>query len=520
MGMALLLRRAPWCTAFAMRRALLLYHDLCGRTLRLEGEGLRTWARFGEAPRPAEGPDVDAGAVRALVEAGFLVPPDFEPGPWVAGMYPVRGRWAVFHDPPGGPLRLAERVAGADAGWRVRALSPVEAFVWRRLDGRRTAAELLDEVEARGGAEGRDEAAEALAYWTHGRVQLVKLLERPLAGDAPPPPRFYTMVHHLPLAGAPAPDVDLDAYHREVIADATEQFEARETTLSHLLRHPTPVLGGRAYGAALGDALADWGAPLEAGARVLEVGGGTGWLARRLLDARPGLRYHVLDLSPALQRGQRARLGDHARLVRGDARALPFAAGSFDVLISNEVIADLPAARVDPAAPPPVVARLGVVPPAPRVTNVGALRFLEEVHRVLRPGGVAFLSEYGEVEGEPEEARHLDHPEVGIEFGVLARAARHLGFADVHLTDVVDLLGFAAVPVLSVPPAQHEALAALLAALGAGRLEKRAYTPDAFAALCGDAVDPATLHHLSFTPATERLMSFPPRRVRALLLRR
>jgi SAM-dependent methyltransferase len=498
--------RAPWISRFALRGALLLYNDLTGRTLRLEGAALDAW----RDPAAA-----DARSREALRAGGFLLEAGTSAWDVVAERYFVQSRWAAFYAAPG-KVVLAEP---GPAGWTARALGPVEAFVWRNGHGAATVADVVEAAEARFGA--GDEAAEALRRWTHGRCQLVKLLDRPLSEYTEPPPHFFSMVLHLPRvesdeAGAA---VDLAEYHRADITDAAEQFDERETTLSHLLRAPTPLLGGRAFGTALADALAARGFPLSDGARVIEVGGGTGQVARRITEARPGLRYGIVDLSPALLRAQ-ASAAPAAGLLRADARALPLADASVDVVISNEVIADLPAERVDPARPPDLVRRLGVVPEAPRVTNVGALAFLEEVRRVLRPGGAAYLSEYGEVWGEPEEARHLDHPEVGIEFGVLAKAANTLGFSAVEVTDLVDLLGLDDAPVLSVPPAQHAALDALLRALGAGPLEKRALTPGELAAVCGDAVDPRRLYHLTFTPARERIMSFRPRRVRALLLRR
>jgi ubiquinone/menaquinone biosynthesis C-methylase UbiE len=72
--------------------------------------------------------------------------------------------------------------------------------------------------------------------------------------------------------------------------------------------------------------------------RLLDVGTGNGWVLRRLLSwARAGggrWRGVGLDLHPqviAIARG--APGDDDSRLVRGDARHLPFASDSFDVAI-------------------------------------------------------------------------------------------------------------------------------------------------------------------------------------------
>jgi ubiquinone/menaquinone biosynthesis C-methylase UbiE len=70
---------------------------------------------------------------------------------------------------------------------------------------------------------------------------------------------------------------------------------------------------------------------LPAGARVLEVGTGTGIHAHELLALEP-LRYHGLDLSPGMLAVARERLRDvpSCGLQVGDGTALPFPDASFD----------------------------------------------------------------------------------------------------------------------------------------------------------------------------------------------
>ncbi len=69
------------------------------------------------------------------------------------------------------------------------------------------------------------------------------------------------------------------------------------------------------------------------GARVLEVGVGGGNVLERI-----GGRRFGLDLSPFILHKARARLGDAAALVRGDAMALPFCDGAFDRVYCSEVL--------------------------------------------------------------------------------------------------------------------------------------------------------------------------------------
>jgi SAM-dependent methyltransferase len=104
-----------------------------------------------------------------------------------------------------------------------------------------------------------------------------------------------------------------------------------------------------------------------AGKNVLEVscghGGGAAWLARTLHPKR----YTALDLNPAGIRFCRQHHPvDGLDFIRGDAGNLPFAAGTFDVVINVE------ASHCYPDFP----------------------RFLAEVARVLRPGGHLLYADF------------------------------------------------------------------------------------------------------------------------------
>jgi len=76
---------------------------------------------------------------------------------------------------------------------------------------------------------------------------------------------------------------------------------------------------------------------LPEGARVLELGCGTGRLLARLAKTYPRLRGVGLDLSPQMLRQARAHNPDRRRLVyvRGNAEALPFASGEFDAAFAT-----------------------------------------------------------------------------------------------------------------------------------------------------------------------------------------
>src|SRR5207237_6809048 len=101
------------------------------------------------------------------------------------------------------------------------------------------------------------------------------------------------------------------AHHRRDRLVAKRRFDEVECTVSHLLRWPHPALGGRRYGEALLQGLAQRG--FKPGASgVLEIGGGAGHLAEAAWrgDCGPftGVRWTSLDLSPQLLKAQRTRL--------------------------------------------------------------------------------------------------------------------------------------------------------------------------------------------------------------------
>jgi SAM-dependent methyltransferase len=97
------------------------------------------------------------------------------------------------------------------------------------------------------------------------------------------------------------------------------------------------------------------------GARALDVGCGTGFNVRGLLDRG----FSVIGVEPSVAMRERAiRDNPGAKVIDGDICALPFADDSFDIIVCIEVIRYLD----DPA------------------------RGLAEIERVLAPGGLAFVT--------------------------------------------------------------------------------------------------------------------------------
>lgn len=98
---------------------------------------------------------------------------------------------------------------------------------------------------------------------------------------------------------------------------------------------------------------------------VLDLGCGTGELLSAAVGRWPEGDWAGLDLSENMLCAARTKLGDRVELVRGDAAELPFADGRFQAVVCSDSFHHYP----EPD------------------------RVLEEVRRVLQPGGVFLLGD-------------------------------------------------------------------------------------------------------------------------------
>jgi len=167
--------------------------------------------------------------------------------------------------------------------------------------------------------------------------------------------------------------------------------------------------------------LAGFLAPLPEGARVLDLGGGTGVLAEAVRAARPGLEVTVADAAA----GMLARVPPGVEAVLARAEALPFPGGAFDAAVVGEALhhfADLEAALAELARVVRAGGRLWVYEFDPRPLAGRLLAFAEralgEPAGFLPPGALAArLTAAGfRVEVEARGFRYLA-------YGVLSRKA-------------------------------------------------------------------------------------------------
>ena len=247
----------------------------------------------------------------------------------------------------------------------------------------------------------------------------------------------------------------LSDFHTHDIATQKDHFEVIETTVSHLFREPTEALEGLTYGRLLAHNFRKLGWWARKPRVVLEVGGGLGYVARDLgrglsPEEREGVRYVFIDITRPFLESQLA-LGKEGGWdptgVQANGEFLPLKDASVDLIVDNENMADMTPVRLSRQEAESGKGNtplhqealdwirraglsLGKEMPEEFIFNLGPLRFLREVWRVLKPGGHAFLVEFGIEEGWSAPVKLPGHTEYETHFGHLRQAARWLGLQE------------------------------------------------------------------------------------------
>ncbi len=411
-------------------------------------------------------------------------------------------------------------------------LDPVTAALFDRCNGERSLGQVLGDAGP--------QAIEPLLRLCRADVAALKILAKkvseggvqlnPAADSTMPYPELADVRAYA--AGGPAPGIsphDVRDYHAQ-IGDAQKQFDETETTLAHLFREPHPALKGRTFGQALAVGLIERGAFRKVKnrpARILEVGGGLGFVGRAVreqLAKQPecagGVIAANLDLAPALAKAQQAQ---GLAVTRGDALLLPMRPESLDLIIANEMAGDLGTGPESPEAAAtaqgpegasgtePAAAQTG-----PRMVNHGALQLIREAAAALAPGGVLYLSEFGDPKADPVRSDHLDHDEWSLRFADLQAEATRLGLG-ARVLPVSEVINLDVNPLaLSTTRASYAALKTLLAEHGID-LTKRAWLRTELEALCAGKLDLAQVQGLQWAPLSERTLGLATKQFWCLL---
>ncbi len=549
------LQRSKHLSTFAHQGAVYLYHDLYGYLLQMSPDLIAFLDQFdgptGAAEVVARHADAFEGQspqqfVDVFYQHACLVEPDDAEVEGIWPMIAIKGKWNVWR-------REGDRVTLWTA-WGERpvqqiALDADETRMWDAFDGEKRLNELRAVFD-------RARLEALVVKLAHSDVQAIKLCAFPLSMFAKRPqmaPRYLASTMPYPRwapgqpIDKPITDVVTDDYYRDV-DDAAAQFDHRETTLSHLFREPHPALRGKTYGAALVDALAREDR-LPAGAiRVLEIGAGLGYVARAVCEALQArgldVTYTIQEIAPALAAAQRARCAGLPVTVReGDVLTADLPADGYDLIISNEMVGDLPAMQlsraavglevdgtgeVDPAKlealgrPGQLVRELGIVlddAPEPFYLLTGALELVSEIARWLAPDGTAIVTEFGDRMKWPTLSSHLDHPELSTHFGHLLQAALSRGLTG-RIDFVMDLIDLVRdTEGLATTRSHFRALRALAASAGVD-LPKLGYTRELLAARCADKLPLDQIGELRWDKIEDRLMGLVPHEFKALVVRK
>ena len=165
---------------------------------------------------------------------------------------------------------------------------------------------------------------------------------------------------------------------------------------------------------------------VPAGGSVLDAGCGTGGLILRLRAQQPGWRYAGIDFMPIACELARQRCGADVDVRVASITELPFADGSFDAVVSADVVCQVENPEVAAAEFFRVLRPGGVV-----VINVPAYMWMwsyhddscQTKHRYTRPEIASLLDGAGFVEGWTTHWNALPFPAVWAKRKLFRRPA-------------------------------------------------------------------------------------------------
>lgn len=332
------------------------------------------------------------------------------------------------------------------------------------------------------------EVLDGLLFLNDPNRQLIRLVDPKIFQSSLKAPYHFPYQNHLRTASATAPT----GYYEGLDIDGLWNFDWIETTVAHSFREPNAMLGGQPFGAAFLSAVSSH-KDVSGDAEILEVGGGSGQLAKALITHLPDeqkINYTLQDLSPKLLARQKQTLKGLGAISFHCANAeesLP-KQDAYDLIISNEVIADLSMADAGPG----------------QKTPEGCMAFIRNVVQALKPGGKAFITEFGNLASGNDCVHHLNHTEHSIHFGALIDFAESLN-ARAHAIPMAEFLGAdSTTPLLCGQQEKYLTLRTMLRDVGHD-LDFRAYDQSEFDDMLGKTIRRTGCGRLDFAPASDGL---------------
>ena len=359
-----------------------------------------------------------------LIETKYLLYDSKDETEQYLDFFPTRTYYTVYYKHKEGTDVAIYRIEpNGDPDFEIKTLKGTTGELWNLCNGNNTVHQLILYFAEKTGNSYEDtkhDVFEKMNQWISLDTQTLKLLPQSLLSYEKVPQHLISPAPISPSLKVSKPKQERDTrrYHISGIKEGYHQFERVESTLAHIYRIPHPILGGKTYGKAFLSQLLKL-KPLEMGSKILEIGGGHGDISKEILvqlketkpEIFPSLTYILYDLSPQLIKSQRRihkKVGVHVEHIQGDAEILALEDNSIDIIFSNEVIADFLTPKVTLKDVKKLAKKheipinqefLDTLKDAPKrfLLNLGAFLLLKEIQRVLKPGGIAVITEYGEI---------------------------------------------------------------------------------------------------------------------------
>ena len=404
-----------------------LYHTRTGRRIQLSPDSIRDIEEWD--PRLLPPPNLTPLANR-LAQLHMLQenpPPDY------LHLIPVQSNLVLLL-PDENALWYPNPNRLSTHGYRYQSLRLTEnqVRIWRACNGNRS----IDEVATINGQTTR-EILEFIWILTNKNIQCIQLRNNAVRS------RDMSKQQLIPLA-----------------ASAPLQIAETDTaSVAQAFSHPHPSLNHEAYGSRLLETLAHRNCLPDEGDTLIISDGyqsiQSAWIRSSLRLGRPIGEVICLEVEP-----RKAPDTDWVRLpgvrrIEASASAIPLQRESLSLVICSEVMSGLSAVPFDATTSANPSLSQGLAPavaqaidqyqlnplPGRAWYNLGAWQLIEQLARLLKPGGFAVLIDQGEVDQAPQPSEKHSHTEVSIHFGHLTQIARALGF-DSRVIPLVEFLDF------------------------------------------------------------------------------
>lgn len=579
-----------------------VYHNLYGYILKMSEDLVDFLEFFNDGPKNADemteqfGEVFDNDTLNEFLSIfrtlACLLPDGEYEAKKTHDMYPTQARWiTVDQTRPNAVVMYAFDTQSGNKILKI-SLNSWESRLWTHVKGDKTVGEIAEIMATEDNllpADVEVRIAATLALWSHCSVQAVKLSAEPCANFKGRrfgvPPYLISTMPYAKVTAHVRSQVDengnlIEAYeepprsvpeHMEILSidDETLKLDRTCTRLASLLATPHAVLNHRTYGAAVVDYMQKQHAFKPGKNRILEIGNGNGETALGVVKTLKERNIDVEYVIFCSELEQANNIRDiiakdtensaNIEVVDGDIEKIAdILQTTFDVIFSDEFLANLPAANVrkisldggdedddeEEERPDGVdrvlqpahadAAKLTFIgegdsvnlimkhrlnlcdAPEDFILNTGSIRLMEHISILSTKNTHIFLIEFGEEVKYPVQTFEDGQIAYSQHFGVLKRVAAKLGF-DADFNYWMEEIGIARdMNMFASTRSQFKAMRQLLADNGV-ELCRRAYSEAEFKELLEKAHRTSVVE-VNFEHAEDRISGLVPHAYKVLHL--